>query len=140
MNDQPVFNDVPSEKLVILGVEMQVLLTKSQTGGRFSAVEGIMLPGGDGGLHIHHREDESMIILEGSLTVTIAGETRFLSAGDSYFVPRGVSHRIRNEGPVPMRSCRLPRPENLRISSWLPASSVLISTSSIHRHRRHWNI
>lgn len=44
------------------------------------------------------------------MTVTIAGETRFLSAGDSYFVPRGVSHRIRNEGAVPMRSLQIATP------------------------------
>lgn len=110
MSDQAVFNHGSTDECMLLGVSMRVLLTQAQTGGRFSVVEGVMPPGGDGGLHIHHREDESMIILEGSLSVTIGDETRTLGAGDSYFVPRGVPHRLRNLESIPMRSLQIATP------------------------------
>lgn len=88
---------------LFLGVQLRVLLSSRQTGGQFSMVEGIMPPGGDGGLHIHLREDESMYILEGELEVTIGDEVTVLKAGTSYFAPRGVPQRLRNTGSVPMR-------------------------------------
>ncbi|MFM0075916.1 cupin domain-containing protein [Paraburkholderia sediminicola] len=86
-----------------LGVRMRVLLSSLQTGGQFSMIEGIMPPGGDGGLHVHHREDESMFIVEGELEVTIGDTVRILQAGSSCFTPRGVPQRLRNRGTVPMR-------------------------------------
>ncbi|CAB3762040.1 cupin domain-containing protein [Paraburkholderia humisilvae] len=93
-----------------LGVQMRVLLSSKQTGGQFSMIEGIMPPGGDGGLHIHLREDESMVILEGELEVTIGDEVMTLQAGSSYFAPRGVPQRLRNRGTTPMRGIVITTP------------------------------
>jgi mannose-6-phosphate isomerase-like protein (cupin superfamily) len=83
---------------LFLGVPIRILLSARQTGGQFSMVEGIMPPGGDGGLHVHMREDESMHLLEGALEVTIGQEIFTLTAGSSYFAPRGIPHRLRNMG------------------------------------------
>lgn len=110
MSDQAIFNDGKKDECTILGVRMTVLLTQAQTGGRFSVVEGVMPPGGDGGLHVHRREDESMVIIEGTLTVTIGDETKVLTAGDSYFVPRGTPHRLRNLASAPMKSLQIATP------------------------------
>jgi mannose-6-phosphate isomerase-like protein (cupin superfamily) len=85
-------------------------LMSQQTGGQFTLIEGIMPPGGDGGLHVHEREDESMTILEGELEVTIGEDVRILKAGASYFAPRGVPQRLRNCGDVPMRGILLTTP------------------------------
>jgi mannose-6-phosphate isomerase-like protein (cupin superfamily) len=95
---------------LFFGVSMRILLSPTQTGGQFALVEGIMPAHGDGGLHVHHRDDESMTILEGTLEVTIGGETRLLGEGDSYFAPRGVPHRLHNPGPGAMRSLLIATP------------------------------
>ncbi|MBN3845981.1 cupin domain-containing protein [Paraburkholderia sp. Ac-20342] len=97
-----VMQSTPPE-YIFMGVRMRVLLSSAQTGGQFSMIEGIMPPGGDGGLHIHHREDESMFIIEGEMEVTIGDKVEILSAGSSYFAPRGVPQRLRNLGEKPVR-------------------------------------
>jgi hypothetical protein len=38
-------------------------LSAKETGGQFSLIEGVMPPGGDGGLHLHANEDESIHLL-----------------------------------------------------------------------------
>jgi mannose-6-phosphate isomerase-like protein (cupin superfamily) len=89
---------------IFLGVSIRILLSSAQTGGQFSMIEGIVPPGGDGGLHVHHREDESMHLLDGELEVTIGEQVFMLAAGESYFAPRGIPQRLRNIGIAPARA------------------------------------
>jgi mannose-6-phosphate isomerase-like protein (cupin superfamily) len=93
-----------------LGVRLKVLLSSADTGGQFSLVEGVMPPGGDGGLHIHLNEDESMYLLEGELEVTVGQDVFTLKPGQSYFAPRGIPQRLRNTGSVPSRSLMIMSP------------------------------
>lgn len=95
---------------VFLGVWIRILLSGEQTGGQFTMIEGIMPPGGDGGLHVHHREDESMHLLEGELEVTIGKQVFPLAAGESYFAPRGIPQRLRNLSSAPARSLLVTTP------------------------------
>jgi mannose-6-phosphate isomerase-like protein (cupin superfamily) len=64
-----------------------------------------MPPGGDAGLHVHLRQDESMHLLERQLEVTIGEKTLDLTPGESYFASRGVPQRVRNRSIVPARGC-----------------------------------
>jgi mannose-6-phosphate isomerase-like protein (cupin superfamily) len=95
---------------LFLGVRMKVLLGSADTGRQFSLIEGIMSPGGDGGLHVHAHEDESMHLLSGELEVTIGARTFTLVAGESYFAPRNVPHRLRNRGARPARGLLVTTP------------------------------
>jgi mannose-6-phosphate isomerase-like protein (cupin superfamily) len=95
---------------MFLGVRMKILLSSADTGGMFSLVEGIMPPGGDGGLHIHLHENESMYLLEGELEVSIGEQIFVLRPGESYFAPRGIPQRLRNLGSVPARSLMIMSP------------------------------
>ena len=98
------------EAYIFLGVRIKILLSSKDSGGQFSLIEGLMPPGGDGGLHLHTNEDESMHLLEGELEVTI-GERKFLlSSGESYFAPRNIPHRLRNLSQAPVRSLVLTTP------------------------------
>jgi mannose-6-phosphate isomerase-like protein (cupin superfamily) len=82
---------------------MTIHLSGAETGGEFSLIQGSMPPGGDGGLHMHTREDETLHLLDGELHVTI-GEKRFiLKPGQSYFAPRNIPHRVRNSGRATAR-------------------------------------
>src|SRR5260221_3511774 len=98
------------EAYIFLGVRVKILLSSKDSGGQFSLIEGLMPPGGDGGLHLHTNEDESMHLLEGELEVTIGDRKFLLSSGESYFAPRNVPHRIRNRSQTPARSLLLTTP------------------------------
>ena len=99
-----------AETHIFLGVKMKILLSSKDTGGQFSLIEGLMPPGGDGGLHLHGNEDESMHLLEGELEVTIGDKTFSLNSGESYFAPRNIPHRLRNRSETPARSLLLTTP------------------------------
>jgi len=89
---------------IFLGVPMTIVLSGAQTGGAFSLIEATMPPGGDGGLHMHTLEDEALYLLEGELHVTVGEDSFVLKAGESYFGPRNVPHRLQNRGSVPARA------------------------------------
>jgi mannose-6-phosphate isomerase-like protein (cupin superfamily) len=95
---------------VFLGVTMQIHLSGEQTGGEFSLIGATMPPGGDGGLHVHTREDESVHLLEGCLEATIGEETFTMRAGQTYFAPRNIPHRLKNTGVVPARALLINTP------------------------------
>jgi uncharacterized cupin superfamily protein len=43
-------------------------------------------------MHIHHGEDETFYVVEGTVTVYAGDEEIHLARGDYGFVPRGVAH------------------------------------------------
>jgi quercetin dioxygenase-like cupin family protein len=70
------------------------------SGGAVGVVE-LTGPKGDmPPLHIHTREDETFLVLEGSLTLFVGERTSRLEAGDSSLAPRGVPHvyRVESDG------------------------------------------
>ena len=48
-------------------------------------------------LHSHEHTEQVMVLLDGELTLTVAGETRSLVPGDVAVVNRGVEHAVRSE-------------------------------------------
>src|ERR1700730_7014888 len=95
---------------VFLGVTMQIHLSGVQTGDEFSLIGATMPPGGDGGLHLHTREDESVHLLEGCLDVTSGEEAFTLQARQTYFAPRNIPLRLRNTGNVSARALLINTP------------------------------
>jgi mannose-6-phosphate isomerase-like protein (cupin superfamily) len=93
-----------ADTYIFFGVRMKILMDSAQTGGQFCMIEGVIPPGGEPPMHVHLREDESMLQLDGELHVTIGDREFTLSPGHAYFAPRGVPHRVRNLGSVPARS------------------------------------
>jgi quercetin dioxygenase-like cupin family protein len=74
------------------------LVTGDQTNGAYFIMEAIIPPGGGPPLHIHHREQESFYLLEGTLEITL-GEKRLKAAtGDFVQIPRGMVHAFYNAG------------------------------------------
>jgi quercetin dioxygenase-like cupin family protein len=68
-------------------------------------------PGTTVALHRHEHTEQVMLILDGSVTMSIAGETREMRAGDVCVVNRGVEHELHSAegvtfiealGPVPL--------------------------------------
>lgn len=64
----------------------------AETRGRLSVAEVLTPPGLQIPLHVHHLEDETFVILEGSATFQVGDQTIVARAGDVLFGPRGVPH------------------------------------------------
>jgi len=71
----------------------EIKATAEHTGGLLSIIEITEAPNAAGPLHVHHREDESFWILEGSATIEVGETTIEAGAGDFVFGPRDVPHR-----------------------------------------------
>jgi quercetin dioxygenase-like cupin family protein len=95
------------------GTVMTFLITGKDTGGAFFMAEMSVPPGGGPPPHIHHREDESLYLLEGTLTVQVGGKTLAASAGDVAFLPRGIVHSFKNSGDVNARALVVITPAGL---------------------------
>ncbi len=95
------------------GERMTFLATGEETGGAFFLAEIEVTPGGGTPPHIHHREDESFQVLEGSLTIQVGGNTITASAGDFAFLPRGIAHSFKNTGDGCAKALVLTTPAGL---------------------------
>ncbi len=95
------------------GERMTFLITGKETGGAFFLADVSVAPGGGTPPHIHHREDESFHILEGSLTVQVGGDTITASAGDFVYLPRGIAHSFKNTGDGYAKALVLTTPAGL---------------------------
>ena len=70
-----------------------VKASSKETGGLFTVLEVTDPPNEATPLHVHHREDESFFILEGTATFEIGDSTVEASPGDFLYGPRGIPHR-----------------------------------------------
>jgi quercetin dioxygenase-like cupin family protein len=80
------------------GDQVRFLITGAETGGAFFMAEVSVPPGGGPAPHVHHREEESFHLLEGTLTIQVGEKTLIASPGDFVYLPRGIAHSFRNTG------------------------------------------
>lgn len=73
---------------------ISVLLAGGETAGRYGLVETIEEPGAESPRHLHHREDETLYVIEGSLSVWVADGWVEVPAGAALFLRRGVEHAL----------------------------------------------
>jgi mannose-6-phosphate isomerase-like protein (cupin superfamily) len=71
---------------------MTVKAGGAETGHAFAQIESFDLRGTATPLHVHHNEDEAFYVVEGEVTVLMAGERIDLGPGDYLFAPRDVPH------------------------------------------------
>ncbi len=81
-------------------VKVTFLVTGAQSDGACFIFEGITPPGGGPPPHIHHHQEESFYVLEGTLTIQVAGQAHQVAPGDFVHIPRGTVHSFRNNGAV----------------------------------------
>jgi quercetin dioxygenase-like cupin family protein len=71
-----------------------VLVWGEDTAGRCGLVETVEEWGAHPPRHLHLREDETLYVIEGSLSVWVAGEWVEAPAGTALFLPRGAEHAL----------------------------------------------
>ncbi len=68
--------------------------------------------------HLHPAQDERFTVLEGELTVKLAGAPRVLAAGEVVEVPRETRHQFWNPSPAPARVRWETRPAGRTLEWW----------------------
>ncbi|WP_182870573.1 quercetin 2,3-dioxygenase [Rhodopirellula sp. JC639] len=95
----PAIRRNPGEgrRIGIVGDVYRFLATAEETGGKYATFEAIVPPGSGPPPHIHSREEESFLVLEGEMTFQL-GDQRF-TAGEGTFLnmPVGSLHCFKNE-------------------------------------------
>lgn len=91
------------EWLHVLGDDVRVLVSGAETGGTFAVVETNTPPGAGPPLHMHTREDETFVVLEGKVEFTVGDTSFVLEPGHFAYGPKGVPHRFQNVGDTPAK-------------------------------------
>jgi mannose-6-phosphate isomerase-like protein (cupin superfamily) len=86
----------------IVGDTYTVLLSGSETAGRFCLIDMHIPPGGGPPPHRHDFE-ETFILLEGSLDATFRGVKSTVSAGQTVNIPANAPHQFHNSSQSPVR-------------------------------------
>jgi quercetin dioxygenase-like cupin family protein len=85
------------ESIIMGSLEINFLLDGDDTNGTMVQFELVVPPGAKvPAPHFHVDVDETLYVLEGTLTQLIGTETRELQAGDHCFIKRGVVHGFNN--------------------------------------------
>ena len=87
---------------VTSGERFRIRVPSAQTMGAYSVIEIIADPGNGVPLHIHNKEEEHFIVLEGTLDIASGDQRWDVPAGTSVTVKRGVPHAWCNPSDTPL--------------------------------------
>jgi uncharacterized cupin superfamily protein len=78
------------------GAIYRIVASAEETQNAMFALEATEPPGGGPPLHIHTREDEFFLVLEGEVSFFVDGQVIRRGPGGTAFVSRGAAHCFRN--------------------------------------------
>ena len=78
-------------------------VTSQETEGIFTVLELTLQKGQGAPLHVHYRETETFVVMEGTLTVECDGVTHDAPHGSVVVLPKESRHSFRNEKDSPCR-------------------------------------
>ena len=84
------------------GERLKIRIPSAHTMGAYSVIEILADPRNGVPLHIHNKEEEHFIVLEGTLDIAIGDRRWDASAGTSATVKRGVPHAWCNPSDIPL--------------------------------------
>lgn len=90
--------------LLVLGNEIEIKLSSSDTAAMAFVFESTTPPGDGAPPHIHTREDEMISVIEGDYEIFLDGKTYRATAGAVVYFPRSITHGFRNVGTTPARA------------------------------------
>lgn len=118
--------------------DVQLKLTGIDTDGSYTLGLVTTQVGGSIPPHLHHREDELLILLIGELQCLTSEGWQVAGPGDVVFFPSGVMHAYRNIGRVPAKHWVIANPAGVeafyqQLAPLLNPSPSLNSLSSVSR-------
>ncbi|HWL10633.1 MAG TPA: cupin domain-containing protein [Planctomicrobium sp.] len=84
-------------RIGVVGDTYRFLATGEETDGKYATVDALVPPGGGPPPHIHTREEESFLVLEGEITFQLGEERIVAGAGTFLNMPVGSLHCFKNE-------------------------------------------
>ncbi len=125
----PVLTDADTQDAVLfLGGLVHLRARAADTGGTFALLEhsgerGYMSP-----LHLHESDEETFLVLDGTLRVEVGDEVRSVGAGGLALLPRGLAHGFVVTSPPPASSpCTPPAAVSTRSSPTSASPSPAVS-------------
>jgi len=97
------FQLLEERNLRALGETVQIRLRRQQTQGAFALISCVTPPQGGVPLHVHSKEDETFIVLEGLYEFRVGDSVIHGQPGTCLFGPRGIPHSFQNIGQNPAR-------------------------------------
>ena len=91
-----------AQHLGVVGDTYTILLSGTDTAGRFTLIDMHVPPGGGPPPHRHDFE-ETFILLDGELQATFRGEKRIVRAGETIHIPANAAHQFHNASSKPVR-------------------------------------
>jgi quercetin dioxygenase-like cupin family protein len=89
----PVISSPDAQTAIwFLGVLSQVRLSGEQTGGAFSLTDNLARRGDASPVHIHDRDDETFVVLDGELRVLVGEDDYTAGPGTAAVLPRRLRH------------------------------------------------
>ncbi len=84
------------QRLAYIGAaELAVVLDAAITGGQLTVFDNHGPRGSGSPVHVHSRDDEAFLLLDGQMTVWVGAERHRLLPGGIAFLPRNVPHAVR---------------------------------------------
>jgi quercetin dioxygenase-like cupin family protein len=77
------------------GHELAVILDAAITGGQLTVIDTHARRGDASPVHVHSRDDEAFLLLDGEMTVWVGEERHYLRPGGIAYLPRGIPHAVR---------------------------------------------
>ncbi len=74
------------------GSSAELKLAGEQSGGDWAAIEWRVRAGDEPPMHTHTREDETLYVIEGTITAHLGGENIDVNAGSYAALPKNVPH------------------------------------------------
>ena len=114
MSEPVVHEPEQPEPLVVGPTSVRFLARSEHTAGE-SSVEVLGVEPGFHGPppHIHQRTSHCWFVVDGEMTLTVAGDAHSMSAGGFIYVPKGTSHTFGNHGSVHSRMIQMSVPGGL---------------------------
>jgi len=78
-----------------LGTLLRIVAAGGDTGGQLAVFEQRARRGFSPPLHVHHREDTALIVVDGAITVVVGDRRHEVGAGGFVWLPRDVPHTFR---------------------------------------------